>query len=372
MKAYNDLIKFVQNLTDEQIVDILIGVIIIAVLFIFSSLLSFFIIKLFMWKEKDRDKIKSNGFYLPIKILLIFVGIYIGLIVAGLPGSVMSIWKRIFKLVLICVIAKGLVNIVDPKSEIAQKLRKKDMSKENHTTAHFTGRILKYIIYIAAALLVLTDLGFDVTKLLAGLGIGGAIVALAAQDIVKSLLAGFSIMSDKPFLVGEYIQVGTDEGTVIDISFRSTKIKTMDNTVVTIPNSSITVTPTINWSRMKQRRHLINLKLPLETNSDTVETIVNRIRFVLQNNEKVISDSVEVHFDTITPEGINIIVYMYTKVVEYSKYLSFKQEVNQLILQVIESEGITLAYPGQNIYLMEAKPTIHIEQEQIDEKKEQV
>lgn len=364
MKAYNDLMKFFKHLTEEQIVNILKAVIIIAVFFIFSSLLSYFIIKLFMWKEKDREKIKSNGFYLPLKALFIFIGIYIGFITIGLPSSVMALWKKIFKVALICIIAKGIVNFVDPKSEIAQKFRKKDMSKENHTAARFTGRILKYIIYIIGILLILTELGYDVSKLLTGLGIGGAIVALAAQDIVKSLLAGFSIMADKPFLVGDYIEVGGNEGTVLDISFRCTKIRTMDNTVITIPNSTVTATSTVNWSRMKQRRYLLNLKLPLETNSDQIETIVNRIRFILQTNEKVVPNSIEVHFDAISEKGANIMIYMYTKITAYEKYLNFKQEINEQILKVLESENMKLAYPGQNLYIMEAEPTSNINQKE--------
>lgn len=352
MQQINDLMNYFKNMTEEKIVDILIAVIVVTVFCIFSSIFSYLIVKMFMRKEKDKEKIKANAFYLPLKILFVFIGLYIAVYILQLPETVMAVWRKIFKIVVICLIANGLINVVDPKSEIAKKFRRKDASNKDKTVANFTGRILKYIIYIFAGFFIVTELGYDVSGLVAGLGIGGAIVALAAQDFVKGLISGMSILSDKPFLVGDWIEVGAEQGTVIDISFRCTKIKTSDNTIVTLPNSTITSTSVINWSRLKQRRYSMNLKLPLETNSDVMETIVNRIRFVLQANENVVPDTVQVHFDTIDQLGNNINIYLYTDIIDYANYLEFKQRVNNAILKVLESENVQLAYPGQNIYVM--------------------
>lgn len=351
MQQINDLINYFKNITEDKIVDILIAVIIITVFAMFSSAFSYWIIKIFMKDEKNKEKIKANGFYLPIKILFIFIGLYVAVYILQLPVTVMEGWRKIFKIVVICVIASGLVNVVDPKSDIAKKFRKKDESGRDKTVANFTGRILKYVIYIFAGFLIFTELDYDISGLIAGLGIGGAIVALAAQDFVKGLIAGMSILSDKPFLVGDWIEVGTAQGTVTDISFRCTKIRTSNNTVVTLPNSVITETSVVNWSRLKQRRYDLNLKLPLETNSDTLETIVNRIRFVLEANEKIVPKTVQVHFNVIDESGDNINIYMYTTAIDYGEYLQFRQEVNEQILKVLESEGVKLAYPGQNIYI---------------------
>lgn len=351
MQQLNDFINYFKNMTEEKIVDILIAVIIVTVFCVFSSLVSYIVIKLFKKNEKDKEKIKANAFYLPIRIFVIFIGLYIAVYILNLPQTVMEVWKKIFRIVVICLIANGLVNVVDPKSEIAKKLRK-GASNKDKTVANFTGRILKYLVYIFAGFFIITELEYDISGLVAGLGIGGAIVALAAQDFVKGLISGMSILSDKPFLVGDWIEIGTDQGTVIDISFRCTKIRTSNNTVVTLPNSTITATPIINWSRLNQRRYSMNLKLPLETNSEVIETVVNRIKFVLQANEHVVPDTVQVHFDTIDQLGNNINIYLYTDVIDYAEYLQFRQEINHQILKVVESENIKLAYPGQNIYLM--------------------
>ena len=157
--------------------------------------------------------------------------------------------------------------------------------------------------------------------------------------------------SDKPFLVGDWIQVGTNEGSVIEISFRATKIKTSDNTIVTIQNSVFTTNNVVNWSRMQQRRYLLNIKLPLETNSDKVEKIISRIKFVLNNNDDVDKETIQVNFNTIELDGINLIVCMYTDIVAYGDYLAFREKVNEDILKVLESENVKIAYPGQNVYV---------------------
>ena len=138
-------------------------------------------------------------------------------------------------------------------------------------------------------------------------------------------------MSDKPFLVGDWIEVGLNQGTVVEMSFRCTKIQTSDNSVVTIQNSVFTTNNVINWSRMKQRRYQLNIKLPLETNADQIEKIVNKIKFVLNNNNDIEKDTIQVNFDTIGLDSMNIIIYMYTNIVDYSNYLAFRENVNESI-----------------------------------------
>lgn len=362
MQQLNDLINYFKNITEQKLVDITIASIVIILFWLLSSAFSYCVIKIFMKGEKDKEKIKSNGFYLPIQILFGCIGIYVAVYILELPVTVIEAWKKIFKIILICVIASGLVNVVDPKSDIVKRFRKKNYTNKDKTIANFTGRILKYVIYISAGFLILTEFNFDVSGLVAGLGIGGAVIALAAQDFVKGLIAGMSILSDKPFLVGDWIEIGSEQGTVIDITFRSTKIRTNFNTIVTLPNSMITSATVINWSRLKQRRYELDLKLPLETNSDVIETIINRIKFVLQEEESIVPDSVHANFTEIGEQGNNINIYMYTTITIFDDYLHFKQIVNDKILKVLESENVKASYPGQNIYMMNREKNENIEE----------
>ena len=351
MEQINNIINFFKNITEQQLIDIAIALIIIGVLVILSPVLSYLIIKMFKFKEKDRKKIKNNPFYKPLKALFICIGVYIGVLVINPPEAVLKICKQVLDISIILIIAKGLVNFVDPKRGIVKRLRNEDMPDGNKTVANFTSKILKYVIYIGAGLLILAVFGINPSSLIAGLGIGSAVVALAAQDFVKNLISGFSIMSDKPFLVGDWIAVGTNEGEVVEISFRCTKIKTSDNSIITIQNSLFTTNNVINWSRMTQRRYAMNIKLPLETNSDKIEKIVNRIKFVLANNKDIVEGTSQVYFNTIELDGININIYMYTEIIAYNDYMTFREKINEDILKILESEKVSIAYPGQNIYV---------------------
>lgn len=351
MEQINGIINFFKNFTEQQLVDFGIAAGVIIFFFIFSSIFSYAIIKMFNIKEKNKSAIKNNPLYKPLKALFMVLGVYLGILIINPAENIMRLCKQILDIVLICIIAKGLVNFVDPKKGIVRKMRNDDMPDGNRTVANFTSKILKYIIYIGAGLLILAVFGINPSSLIAGLGVASAVVALAAQDFVKNLISGFSIMADKPFLVGDWISVGTNEGEVIEISFRCTKIKTSDNTIVTMQNSIFATNNIVNWSRMKQRRYLLNIKLPLETNSDKIEKIIGKIKFILNNNEDVDKETIQVHFDAIGLDSINIIIYMYTDIVAYADYLAFREKVNEDILRILESENTKLAYPGQNVYV---------------------
>ena len=184
-----------------------------------------------------------------------------------------------------------------------------------------------------------------------GLGIGSAALALAAQDIVKSMLSGVAILTDKPFVIGDWIEVGEFQGTVIDITFRSTRIKSYNNAVVTIPNSTITSTYVVNWNRLTSRRFDCVLNLSLETTSEKIKKIVNEIKLLLQNNPKVIKETVEVTLDAISTCSSNIKIFLYVRESEYSKFLKEKQEILCSLLQLVEKENIELAYPTQTLYV---------------------
>lgn len=351
MAFFNNIVNFFQSITQEQLINLGWAAIVILISIIISPIISYLLIKMFNIKEKDKAKIKANPFYSMLKALIITIGIYVGLQIVNLPQTILDICKKGFQIIIICIVTKGLVEFVDPKKGIVRKLRNDDKPDGNKTVASFTSKILKYVIYIGAGLLLLTVFGINPSSLIAGLGVGSAVVALAAQDFVKNLISGFSIMADKPFLVGDWIEVGLNQGTVLEISFRCTKIQTSDNTVVTIQNSLFTTENVVNWSRMKQRRYLFNIKLPLETNVNQIEKIIKKIKFVLNNIDDVDKNTIQVNFDTIGLDSMNIIISMYTNIIVYGDYLAFRENVNEQILKILESENIKMAYPGQNVYV---------------------
>lgn len=211
----------------------------------------------------------------------------------------------------------------------------------------------KYGVYIVSGFLIISELNYDISSLITGLGLTSVVIALAAQNLVGSLLSGIAIASDKPFVIGDFIKIGSYEGTVTEIKFRCIRIRTVDDTIVTIQNSTITSTEVVNYTKMTKRRHDIVLNLPLETKSEVLEKLTLRLKNILEEEEDINNNLVRVYFDNIDNEGIKMKIYLYTPIINYDDFLEFKTKVNLLVMKTLEMENIRISYPGENLYLVE-------------------
>jgi MscS family membrane protein len=226
---------------------------------------------------------------------------------------------------------------------------------ENEAVTSFICKILGVIAWLVTIFIIFTELGYDLSGLITGLGLGTAIISLAAQDTVKSLLSGVSILTDKPFIIGDWISVGTYAGSVKNISFRSTRIKCSDNSIVTIPNSVITSEYVINWSKLTSRRFDCTLNLKLEETSEKIKKITREIKMVLCNKEYIDENTVYVIFNKISAYSSDIKIFLYVKETDYFKYLKYQEDIYCSLLNILEKENIELAYPTETIHVRNVK-----------------
>ena len=350
MEVVNSIINYFENITTDQILTMVIAIVIIILFCLLSSLIAYGIIKIFKWNSKRRE-IKENSLYKPIKTVVIWVGLHIAVLTLGLPSNITAVCNKIFRIGIIIILAVGIANMFSPDSKIFKKISEHKRIKGNQTLINFISKVTKVIIYVIAVFLVMTELNFNLSGLIAGLGLGGVIVALAAQDIAKNLFGGMAIIVDKPFSVGDWIQTANYSGTVEDITFRSTRLRMTDNTVVTIQNSTLSNEPVINYAKLPMRRFSTTLNLALETNSNVVENIIGKVKFALSNTEGVLPNDLNVYLQKIADDGIEIGIFFNTNIVSYYDYLSFCEQVNLLLLKVLESENVKLAYPTQKIFV---------------------
>lgn len=252
---------------------------------------------------------------------------------------------------MLLVFAKGLANSFSNDSSLTKKMKERWNKKIEDSMFSFILKAIRGIIYTVAGFIVITELGFDLSGLVAGLGIGGVILTLAAQDTAKNLFGGLVVFIDKPFVVGDWIQMDTFEGTVEDITFRSTRIRTFENSVVNVPNSIISNASIINWSKMEKRRYKLNLIIELDTPLEKLERFKIRVQDMLQSREAIFDDSIIVKFDTIADNGLNVLVCSYTDSVDYASYLAEKEDINYKIMKILQEENIELAYDTKTVLL---------------------
>lgn len=347
--------NFIENITTAQLMDIIIAVGIILFFRIFSGTLSYIIIRMFKIKEKKAKSIKESAFYSPLKIFFIILGFYLAVVFLktplGLTEDIMIIAYKAFIIISTIAFAKGLATSFTPKSSFYKKIKEKTSKEVEDSMFDFALKIIRAIIYIIAGFIVITALGVNLNGLVAGLGIGGVIFTLAAQDTAKNLFAGVIVFLDKPFMVGDWIQVENFEGTVEDLTFRSTRVRTFENSIVNIPNAIIANASIINWSKMEKRRYRTNLCIELDTPLEKLERFQTRVKEMLEARDAIYGDSIIVKFDTITDNGLNVLICSYTDSIDYNSYIAEREDINYKIMKILREENIELAYDTKTVYM---------------------
>ena len=323
---------------------------IILVVFIIKELLTKFVLKIWKTISKGEFEIKEHPMFGTLNSFWIFLSIFVAMNIIPFNERIMGIWSQIAKILIILFVTKLLTVVISKDSKIMQKTIAKS---QNETVNIFVCKIAQVVIWIASIFIIIKQLGYDLTGLAAGLGIGSIIISLAAQDTVKSLLSGVVIFTDKPFEIGDWVEIGQFQGTVIDISFRSTRLKSYDNTIITIPNSVVTTEYIKNWNKLKSRRFDCVLNVEKEVSIEKIKKLISQIKLVLKEHPKVKKDTVQVFFSDICSYGNDIKIFLYVNETTYIAFAKVKEELYYELLKILEKENVELAFPTQTIQVKE-------------------
>ncbi len=203
--------------------------------------------------------------------------------------------------------------------------------KRSDTLTHYSILLIKVLIIAFAAVAVFSVWGVNVSGILTGLGIGGLAISLAAQDTLSNLIGGVTIMADHPFEIGDFVRIGTNEGTIEEIGFRSTKMRTLDGFLVVIPNSLVVNDSLVNITRMNKRRVRIELMIRRDTPADTVKQFVDRLGLLVRSRERAMADGILVALHGVSGTAQIILVQYY---IENTDYGVFAQEQEQLLYEI--------------------------------------
>ncbi len=212
-------------------------------------------------------------------------------------------------------------------------------------------KALKVFVGVVGSLLVIQHLGYPIASLLGGLGIGGLAVALAAQDTIANVFGSVIVFTDKPFKVGDWVQIGDVEGFVEVIGFRSTRIRTWPKSLVTLPNKTIANSHIENWSAMPVRRVSYTLRIAYDASAEQVEALVNRIDELVTNHPGVDQTFHLISFEGFGEEALEIMVYFFTISTAWKEHMKVRQEVNLEIMRIIEDLGLSIGVPSRRISL---------------------
>jgi MscS family membrane protein len=203
---------------------------------------------------------------------------------------------------------------------------------------------------------VLADLGFAVTSLVAGLGIGGLALALAGQKTVENLFGAFSIGVDQPFRVGDFVTVEGVMGTVEVIGLRSTRIRTLERTVVTIPNGKLADMRIESFAPRDRIRFASVLGLSRATTAEQARAVLAGIEQALRAQPKLWPDSVTVRLKEITATSLDVEVQAWFTTTDFPEFQAIRQELLLSFMAIVEQAGTSLAIPTRAVHVQEGKP----------------
>jgi MscS family membrane protein len=216
-----------------------------------------------------------------------------------------------------------------------------------------TSLAVKIGLFVVTVFHLMTLFSWDVTAVLTGLGIGGLAFALGAQDSLKNLFGSFTLIADRPFVVGETVKIGTHEPGVVEVvGMRSTRIRTTDDTLLIVPNSNLTTLEITNYGRRRYRRYLTRIGVAYETPPERLIAFRDGIRELIRRHEQTRKDHFEVAINDLAASAIEILVNVYFEVADRHQELTARDALILDILRLAEELHIELAYPTQTIHLV--------------------
>lgn len=217
------------------------------------------------------------------------------------------------------------------------------------TTVSAFGFIARLVLWTLIAFLALDNLGVNITALIAGLGVGGIAVALAVQNILGDLFASFSIVLDKPFVIGDFIIVGEHLGTVEHIGLKTTRIRSLSGEQIVFSNSDLLNSRVRNYKRMTERRVVFTLGVTYETPLEKLAAIPSMVRETIESQPQTRFD--RAHFKTYGDYALQFEVVYYLTNTDYAAYMDAQQAINLELFRRFEEEEIEFAYPTQTLYM---------------------
>jgi MscS family membrane protein len=305
-----------------------------------------FIYRRFTKKQQKQDVKRLKG---PIRVLALSLGFYIASL---LSYSLLSslFFSRVSETIAIIGITWLCLYFVDPVIDRMTKRRKMPKSSGKIALARLLNKTIKAIIIIIGATFIFYMANLNLTAVITGLGVGGIAIAFAAQKTLENLFGGVMIISDQPIRVGDFCRAGEFQGIVEDIGLRSTKLRTLNRTVVSVPNGQLAMMSLENFTVRDKILFRHKFQLRYETSADQLRFVIAGIRRMLYEHPKVETVTARVRFIGFRDSAVELEVFAYVLETEYECFLAVQEDLLLRSMDIVEKSGTTFAFPSQTTY----------------------
>ena len=296
----------------------------------------------------------------PISFALFLLFIYFGALSISFPSELTisnehfdleKLVRKGFSIILLFSVLRIGLRLVDYFGIVFKNKAATTESKMDDQLVPFVieaGKITVYIILFFVLLSQIFDV--DVTALAAGLGIGGIAIAMASKESLENLLGSFTIFFDKPFVVGDLVTTGNITGTVEKVGFRSTRIKTFDKSIVTVPNKNMISVELDNLGKRKVRRARFYIGLTYDTTIEQMKKVVKEIETLINDHPRTDQEG-RVKFQEFGASSLDIMVLYYVDSTKWDDFIDVKEDINFKIMEIVKNNNCEFAFPSTTVYL---------------------
>jgi len=325
---------------------------------IFSKLISMLLFACisFLSKRSKREwhQPLKQVFKKPLTFFIAFTGFYIAFRIFPQIHNDTSAWflvTKCYRTFIILIVTWVLFNLTSDKQLMLSSLNSRLNLQINNILLPIVSKTLRFITLTIALLVIAEEWNFRISGLLTGLGLGGLAFALAAQSTLSNLFGGIVILIDRPFVIGDWIETSLATGTVERINFRSVRVRTFSQALITVPNASLANTPITNNSRMGKRGVSVNIGLRFDTSLEKIRNCKNKIKEMLIENEDIDNETIVVVIDNIGASTLNLSILYFTVTTVWIEFVEVKEAVYLNILTLLAQEKTELAFPTQTMHM---------------------
>lgn len=284
----------------------------------------------------------------PIRFAFIVVGLHLFFLLLFIQSDFI---RLLLESLIIYTVFWAIASLIEAFRDYLFNYRDIDKQHSKELTS-FVIKVFKGVVIAIGVSMVLHNWGVNVTGIIASLGLGGLAFALAAKDTASNLFASIALLLDNSIRNGEWIKVVGVEGVVENVGMRTTKIRSFEKSLYTVPNHLIANNPIENFSRRGVRRIKLTVGLIYDTSSKQLEDIVRDIRDMLQQHPKISQkETLLVNFDALGESALNIFIYAFTHTAQWDQYLDIREDVHLQIMKIVEKHGSAFAFPSQSLYV---------------------
>ena len=287
----------------------------------------------------------------PVSFLILILGLYGAVRILPVSGTLVMWTKRLLLLLGTFDVVWLMMRAVDAVSDSMTELADGTESQLDDQLVPVLRKAAKVLLAALGVVFYMQAMGYPISGIVAGLGIGGLAVALAAQDTLSGIFASVAIFLDRPFMVGDFVKVGDTLGTVEEIGLRSSRIRTVGKTLITIPNKQIIDSVVDNWSLRPMRRTEITVGVTYDTGPAQMEELLSQLRSMLDESEDVDDAMKIVNFTTFAASSLNVELKFFLKTADYIEWLNMLEKINLRIMNIVDGLGLEFAFPSTSVYL---------------------